>query len=169
MNRKKLLAIRIILIVLTLSVMAVIFFLSADNADESNAKSEIFSDSLVYKILDSFDLSDVQIRQVIKFSVLIVRKAAHFAEYAALGFLLASVCTSFYVKSRILVPISFFTGSLYAVSDEIHQYFVPGRSCQISDILLDTAGVACGIIFLLIIIWFYRFIRKRKIRTVASA
>ncbi len=166
MNRKKLLAIRIILIILTLAVMAVIFILSADNADESNAKSEFFSDSLVYKILESFNLSEIQIQQVIKYSVLIVRKAAHFTEYAALGFLLASVCTSFYLKLKLLVPISFLTGTLYAVSDEFHQYFVPGRSCQISDILLDSSGVACGIIFLLIIIWLYRFIRKRKIRTV---
>ena len=164
MNRKKLLAIRIILIILTLSVMSVIFILSADNADESNAKSDFFSDSLVYSILESFNLSDVQIQQVIKYSVMIVRKTAHFAEYAALGFLLASVFTSFYLKSKMLIPISFLTGTLYAVSDEIHQYFVPGRSCQISDMLLDSSGVLAGIFLLLILVSFYRFIHKRKNR-----
>ena len=162
MNSKKLIAIRTILIILTLSVMAVIFILSADNAAESDAKSEFFSDSLTYKILELFSLSEEQMQQVIKLSVVIVRKAAHFTEYAALGFLLASVFMSFYVKLKLLIPISFLTGSLYAVSDEIHQYYVPGRSCQLSDMLLDSSGVACGIIFLLIIIWLYRFIQKRK-------
>ena len=162
MDRKKLLAIRIILIILTLSVMAVIFILSADNAAESDAKSEIFSDSLTYKILEIFSLSEEQIQQVIKLSVVIVRKAAHFTEYAALGFLLSSVCMSFYVKLKLLIPISFLTGSLYAVSDEIHQYFVPGRSCQLSDMILDSSGVLAGILFLLILVSAFRFIQKRR-------
>ena len=162
MERKKLIAIRIILIILTLSVMAVIFILSADNAAESDAKSEFFSDSLTYKILELFSLSEEQMQQVIKLSVVIVRKAAHFTEYAALGFLLASVFMSFYVKLKLLIPISFLTGSLYAVSDEIHQYYVPGRSCQLSDMLLDSSGVLAGIFLLLIIVYLYRFIQKRR-------
>lgn len=162
MKRKKLIAIRIILIILTVAVMTTIFLLSADNADESNAKSELFSDSLVYKILATFDLSEEQIQKVIDVSVLIVRKTAHFAEYAVLGFLLASVCVSFYLKPSLTVPISFFTGTLYAISDEIHQYFVPGRSCQFSDMLLDSSGVICGITFLLVIVLLYKFIQKKK-------
>lgn len=162
MNRKKLVAIRTILIILTVAVMAVIFILSADNADESNAKSEVFSDSLVYKILDSFELTDDQIVEVIHICVVIVRKTAHFAEYAVLGFLLASVFTSFYLKPKLTVPTSFLIGTLYAVSDEIHQYFVPGRSCQFSDMLLDSSGVICGIVFLMIIISLYKFIQKKK-------
>jgi VanZ family protein len=28
----------------------------------------------------------------------------------------------------------------YAVFDEIHQYFIPGRACEIGDILVDAAG-----------------------------
>jgi len=35
-------------------------------------------------------------------------------------------------------------GFLYAVSDEIHQYFVPGRAMQARDVLIDTAGVLLG-------------------------
>ena len=162
MNRKKLTAIRIILIILTVAVMVTIFLLSADNADESNAKSELFSDSLVYRILATFDLTDEQIEEVINISVLIVRKTAHFAEYAVLGFLLASICVSFYLKPKLTVPVSFLAGALYAVSDEIHQYFVPGRSCQLSDMLLDSSGVICGIVFLLIITALYNFIQKKK-------
>ncbi|MBO5743146.1 MAG: VanZ family protein [Clostridia bacterium] len=29
---------------------------------------------------------------------------------------------------------------VYAVSDEIHQFFVPGRACRILDVLIDTLG-----------------------------
>lgn len=162
MNRKKIITVRTILIILTAAVMATIFMLSADSADESSKKSEVISDSLAYRILENFELTDEQIEEVIHICVVIVRKTAHFAEYAALGFLLASVCISFYLKPKLTVPISFLTGTLYAVSDEIHQYFVPGRSCQLSDMLLDSSGVFCGIIFLLIILSVYKSIQKKK-------
>ena len=40
---------------------------------------------------------------------------------------------------------AFIIGFFYAVSDEIHQYFVPGRAMQARDVLIDTAGVFLGI------------------------
>ena len=42
-----------------------------------------------------------------------------------------------------LIPL--LIGFLYAVSDEIHQHFVPGRAMQARDVLIDTAGVLLGI------------------------
>jgi VanZ family protein len=42
-----------------------------------------------------------------------------------------------------LIPL--LIGFLYAVSDEIHQYFVPGRAMQARDVLIDTSGVLLGI------------------------
>ena len=85
-------------------------------------------------------------------SVMIVRKTAHFTEYAVLGFLIFSVFESFFIRRKISVLTALITGALYAVSDEIHQAFVPGRSCQASDMLLDTAGVMTGIIALIFLI-----------------
>ncbi|MGV8147186.1 MAG: VanZ family protein [Alkaliphilus sp.] len=38
---------------------------------------------------------------------------------------------------------------LYAISDETHQIFVPGRSAQVSDILIDSVGAAVGILIYL--------------------
>jgi VanZ family protein len=38
--------------------------------------------------------------------------------------------------------------TLYAVSDEIHQYFVPGRACRFGDICIDTAGSILAIVLL---------------------
>lgn len=162
MNRKKLIAVRIILIILTLAVMGVIFMLSADTAEESNEKSEVISDSIVYRILASFDLTDAQIEKVINTTFVLVRKTAHFAEYAGLGFMLAAVCVSFYKKRAATILISQIIGTLYAVSDEVHQYFVPGRSCQISDMAIDSCGVFFGIIFLLLVCLLYLKIKQRK-------
>jgi VanZ family protein len=34
---------------------------------------------------------------------------------------------------------------LYAVSDEVHQLFVPGRGAQVTDVLIDNAGAFVGI------------------------
>ena len=164
MNKKKLNAIRIILIILTLSVMAIIFALSADTADESDAKSDAISDSIVYQILSNFDLTDEQIETLVRKCVVIVRKTAHFLEYAVLGFLLASVFVSFGLKTKQNIPLSFIIGALYAVSDEIHQYFVPGRSCQISDMLLDSAGVITGILFILAGFYIFKKIHTKKLR-----
>ena len=160
MKRKQLLVLRILLIFLTIAVMVVIFMLSADNADESNAKSALISDSLIYRILSSFDWNEEQIEQIASVTVFIVRKTAHFSEYAALGFLLAGVCLSFGRQYGFAFAVSQTVASLYAVSDEIHQYFVPGRSCQFSDMLLDSCGAAVGIGVLLLIVWLIR--RRRR-------
>lgn len=162
MNRKRLLPLRILLIFLTIAVMVVIFFLSADNADESNAKSEVISDSLIYRILSSFDWNAEQTEKITHITVKIVRKTAHFSEYALLGMLLTGVCLSFGKSYGVTFTVSQAVSSLYAVSDELHQYFVPGRSCQLSDMLLDSCGAAVGIGMLLLLIW---LIRRKKRRS----
>lgn len=43
-------------------------------------------------------------------------------------------------------------GALYAISDEIHQTFVPGRSGQVQDVLIDFLGVIIGICVLLFLV-----------------
>ncbi len=43
------------------------------------------------------------------------------------------------------VPIIFILGLIYAVSDEIHQSFVPGRDCSAGDLLADIVGLSIGL------------------------
>ena len=74
-----------------------------------------------------------------------VRKTAHAAEYTLLGFLIASTVYRYGWAGRFRWFAAWAAGAGYAVSDEIHQYFVPGRSCQISDMLLDSCGVLLGV------------------------
>jgi hypothetical protein len=66
----------------------------------------------------------------------VLRKLAHFAEYAVLGALL--------YRAVRREPLAALIGSAYAVTDEIHQTFVGGRHGSPVDWLLDTAGVVAG-------------------------
>lgn len=69
---------------------------------------------------------------------LLLRKLAHAAEYALLGLLLA--------RAAGRPALAFALGALYAVGDEVHQTFVPGRAGSPLDVLLDAAGVALGVV-----------------------
>jgi VanZ family protein len=69
---------------------------------------------------------------------LVLRKLAHVAEYAVLGGLL--------MRAVRREPLAFVLGSLYAVTDEVHQAFVSGREGSPLDWLVDTVGVALGVL-----------------------
>jgi VanZ family protein len=68
---------------------------------------------------------------------LVLRKLAHAAEYAVLGLLL--------LRALDHALASFALGVAYAITDEIHQAFVPGRLGSPVDVAIDAAGVAVGI------------------------
>jgi VanZ family protein len=69
---------------------------------------------------------------------LVLRKAAHLAEYAILGALL--------VRALGSAPLALLAGSAYAVTDELHQVFVSGRHGSALDWLIDAIGVAAGVL-----------------------
>ncbi len=68
---------------------------------------------------------------------LVLRKLAHATEYAVLGFLLLRAL------ERELPAV--LAGVAYAVSDEIHQHFVPGRHAALYDLAIDALGVLVGV------------------------
>ena len=72
----------------------------------------------------------------------LVRKLAHLTEYLILGGLLRIDWRLLGWRS-VLPPL--LTGLAAAAADELLQTFVPGRSGQIWDVLLDAGGVALGI------------------------
>lgn len=72
--------------------------------------------------------------------VTIVRKSAHFTEYTLLGFFAARALKLDKKSPWFSIAIA----AIYATTDEIHQSFVPGRSCELRDILIDTAGATFG-------------------------
>ena len=72
----------------------------------------------------------------------IIRKLAHFTEYLVLGLLMYNLVKD----KRNNIILALFICVIYAISDEIHQIYVPGRSGQITDIFIDSVGSICGIL-----------------------
>ncbi|MCI8459831.1 MAG: VanZ family protein [Bacilli bacterium] len=132
--------IKFILIVLC---MLLIFSFSTDNSEESSSKS----DGLIVKISEIFTgrkLKENERNKYIDKYVVLVRKSAHFTIYLILGLLILSFIREFRVVDYRAVLLSVFLTFLYACSDEVHQLFVPGRSGEFLDVLLDSVGALSG-------------------------
>lgn len=148
---------RKIFIMAVLLWMVGIFAFSARNGSISTQDSNHIG-MLVGKILIQ-DFEDWDVQEQLTFVEKIdhsVRKTAHAAEYAVLGMLLVGALYQREEKNRRIAFLSWGIGTVYAATDEIHQLFVPGRSGQLSDVLLDSSGVAIGVVVVLGILYFYR-------------
>jgi VanZ family protein len=69
---------------------------------------------------------------------LVLRKLAHAAEFAVLGALL--------VRATGAAGLALVLGVAYAITDEVHQQFVPGRMASPLDVAIDALGVAAGVL-----------------------
>ena len=133
--------------------MLSIFLFSTDNSRESTSKSN----RVILGITNLFhkDLSNKEKEKIIDMFFVPIRKMAHFGIYLVLGISLISFLREFSIPILKLLLLSIFLAFLYACSDEFHQLFVPGRSGQFSDVLLDTLGASVGIFI------YYLLFRKR--------
>ena len=138
MNSKKFYCIISILLVLVW--MALVFKLSAENSIKSdNTSGRVVN--IILKIL----YNENEITQEIVGNVTFwVRKFAHFILYVMGGFLITNCIFNCFNKLKGNFYISIAIGTLYSVIDELHQTFVPGRSGEIRDVLIDTVGVIIG-------------------------
>lgn len=116
--------------------MTVIFFLSGEGAHDSRSRSgaivSILKDSL------NTDLAE-------DFLSFLTRKAAHIIAYFILGLLIYNVVKIYKFTAKRTIVLSVLLALFYAIFDEIHQLFVPGRSGEIGDVLIDTVAATIGI------------------------
>jgi VanZ family protein len=75
---------------------------------------------------------------------LLIEKTAHTVEYAILAALLARALRSSRSTSRSVFALAILVAGAYALTDEFHQRFVPGRSADWVDILFDWIGAMIG-------------------------
>ncbi|MBQ5953867.1 MAG: VanZ family protein [Lachnospiraceae bacterium] len=128
-------------LIVTIAVMVIIFVHSAMPGDVSAAESNFFV--LLIAKISGWDPQPLS---------LLVRKSAHFLEYAVLGACLFVNAGDLVLSKGKAVPIkrlcltAWLIAAAYAVTDEIHQYFVPGRACALLDICIDAAGAAAGVV-----------------------
>ena len=137
----------ILFMLMTIAVMFVIFRFSSATGEES----EEVSQSLLSVIIEF-------IGNYISHNFL--RKLAHFSEFAALGFFMAGTFHFASGKLKFYVPL--IPCMLYAVSDEIHQHFVPDRACRIFDVFVDSSGSLTGIVIFILLIAIIRKITEKR-------
>ena len=160
--------------------MIFIFTMSSFGHTSSDAQSNLFVDFIAQNfphVRHGLENNLISLSTLI----FLVRKTAHFTEYAILGSLFLLNLRNWQKSNNSLVKfskpqttkivteknpnaqltktvakkapldlvkhalaISIFLSLLYACTDEIHQIFVPGRSAQFRDILIDTLGASFG-------------------------
>ena len=92
----------------------------------------------------------------------IVRKMAHFCEYTLEGFLLM-LCMRVYTRRYVRhISVPMLGGVLTALTDETIQIFSPGRSSQVTDVWLDSAGVLAGILTALVLMALCRLLFNHR-------
>ena len=121
--------------------MGAIFFFSAQKGEVSKAQTkEVLSLVKIEKVEKSSGaLNEVAVA---------FRKTLHIIEYSILGIFLSRAVSSHTKNNKRIFWISFVICFLYAISDEIHQIFIPGRQMAVYDILLDTVGAFSGCLIL---------------------
>lgn len=112
-----------------------IFFMSSNTGDSLDDGDGIIS--LIFQWLKGLQA------QVLSPGVDVVNPIAHFCEYMIFGALLTNAW-----RTRTVLPWAVWAAvlcaSFYGISDEIHQIFVPGRTADPIDWLVDTCGAALG-------------------------
>ena len=135
--------IKILKIILIIIWMIIVFWFSAQKGVDSGNTSKSFTKEIMQMI---FGESIVENSILIEKIETIIRKLAHYTIYVIGGFLIMNYAytTEKTDKQKILYSITF--GMCYAISDELHQFFVPERSARLFDVGIDTLGVITGVI-----------------------
>lgn len=120
--------------------MIVVFKFSSQVGDDSSS----VSGNTIRRIITFFtpDIEITKLELIVESLQPFIRKLAHFTLYTIGGFFIYNLN----IKKSNNIVISLILGVLYAISDEIHQLFVPGRSGSIMDVGIDSMGILTGIL-----------------------
>lgn len=135
--------------------MVIIFCFSHQKAEGSNENSLPIANGILtlHENLTNTSYDEEEREEKLNTINHVVRKLAHFTEYAVLAISVAFFLWTWKFKSLRLILLSILITSMYAVTDEIHQLFIPGRSGEVKDVLIDSLGGIAGTLL------FYLFIR----------
>lgn len=142
---------------LLVSWMMLIFFMSNQPGEVSTKQSDL--------IIKIFSLMGMDLNSYLgSIASFIIRKAAHFTEYFILYcFAIAVLKEYIEIKNASIYCLFIVLG--YAITDEVHQYFIPGRAMAIRDVLIDFCGGLFGYIVNCII---YKVKINKKNRCISS-
>ncbi|MDP4182402.1 MAG: VanZ family protein, partial [Bacillota bacterium] len=120
--------------------MVLIFNLSSQAAEKSNQLSTGITKTVfdtVKKVCPNINFDIDSLNQII-------RKDAHFFAYLVLGLLVLNALRRSGLYGYKCILIALLICVLYAISDEVHQLYVPGRGPSVKDVLIDSSGSLIG-------------------------
>jgi len=135
---------RNVLLIILILWMVTVFIFSNQEGGKSSETSLGFIKQIIEILPGIKDMPDIEKQNLIESIHILVRKLAHFSIYAV-GGIIAFLWLSTYNLSlgkTFILAISICL--VYAISDEIHQLFVEGRSGEIRDVFIDTLGATTG-------------------------
>lgn len=115
----------------------VIFYLSSEGSNASSGRSDAIT-----QVLASWGAGSGQADSLTFF----VRKSAHTIAYFIFGLLAYNVVRHYQQTLLRTTLIAWVIVIVYAASDEFHQLFVPGRSAELRDVLIDSTAGLVGIL-----------------------
>lgn len=155
---------RIILGFFIIAMMIMIFIFSSQQGTASGGLSESIALRVITFFNHEFDsYPKLEQKEILDSFEFLIRKGAHMTEYA----ILAGLIFLFFAGLRLYlrVSFSFIITLLYSISDEVHQYFVPGRSGVYTDVIIDMIGAMFALICLSFITHIYH---KHKIQKLSQ-
>ena len=147
---------RIVLLILVLIGCITIFCFSEFSANDSSKQSRGVTYNIL-KVLNGNKLSEKELTKLTKKVNPVIRKIAHFSIYMILAIFTYMFIEELNIKSKsekeklrknIIYTCIFCI--IYAIFDEIHQIYVPGRTGKAIDVIIDTLGSCMGITLLLV-------------------
>ncbi len=146
---------KLVYLIGVLMIMLLIFAFSAQTSTASKALSNQFI-TTYNQVVPKIPLPLEVKTKLLSRPGYYIRKGAHMTIYAVLGVLLLMVLWQMPIKKGLSPIISYFLCTMYAITDEWHQYYVEGRGAQISDIIIDSIGALVGIICIQIMVKVFR-------------
>ena len=144
MKRKniRLYLLRAFLLLLILLDAALIFSFSAQDGDTSNEHSDKVESAVADTILPDYD-PEKPTEERTWFDenlTVLIRKSAHVLVFGTLGALILLLLLTWHTDPLSAYLTALLLTLLYAITDEIHQLFIAGRSGHVTDVLIDMCG-----------------------------
>ncbi len=146
--------------IITIIWMIVIFLFSNSVGSVSTSKSK----KITYDMVNIVEKKKTEEEKKEKVEQIhpVIRKIAHAFEYAVLCILLIISLKYSNIRNNRLYLTALLTCIVYAISDELHQLFISGRSGELRDVIIDTAGATIGLIIYDLIEKIIKIIKKKR-------
>ncbi len=132
-----------------LIMMVIIFRFSTANGEQSSGLSLGLTQQIVDTVVSvaHIEMTPEEELSLMEFIHTPIRKLGHLTEYAVLAVTIAFPLYAYHKRRWNLFFWSEGICIFYACTDEFHQLFVPERSGQFRDVLIDSAGITLGLLF----------------------